>query len=59
MIANKVPPPTTVRRRLVARASRAALVAVKPALVVLSHTAVSYLNGFDNEPALVYCQGQT
>jgi maleate isomerase len=30
-----------------------ALAAVKPGLVVLSHTAVSYLNGFDNEPALL------
>ena len=30
-----------------------ALAAVKPGLVVLAHTAVSYLNGFANEPALV------
>ena len=30
-----------------------ALAAVKPALVVLSHTAVSYLNGFEKEPALL------
>ena len=30
-----------------------AIVEVKPDLVVLSHTAVSYLNGFANEPALV------
>jgi maleate isomerase len=30
-----------------------ALAAVKPGLVALSHTAVSYLNGFANEPALL------
>src|SRR5438093_12125960 len=30
-----------------------ALTAVKPALVVLSHTAVSYLNGFEKDPALL------
>ncbi len=30
-----------------------ALAAVKPGLVVLAHTAVSYLNGFANEPALL------
>lgn len=30
-----------------------ALAAVKPALVVLAHTAVSYLNGFANEPVLL------
>jgi maleate cis-trans isomerase len=34
-------------------AAARALAAVKPDWIVLSHTAVSYLNGFRNEPALI------